>query len=214
LGNNKTSAGRSTRSNQVGPNGKDRSDRSHRTTTTYTRRNKEREKEELAEKHEAEMKLYKQKVKHLMYEHQTNLSETKAEYLAALKMARDDHAAQENEIIKDKSESKKLQKEQELAHTNEIRTLKLVRCTHNWQRFAKLVKCTHTTARARARAYGVCTYVRMYVRARACTFSPHWSLTLVIVTREKHSCIRKKQMTWQKSLRPKSRNWSKSTRKN
>ncbi|KAH0949968.1 hypothetical protein HN011_008026 [Eciton burchellii] len=89
-------------------------------------RNKEREKEELAEKHDAELKLYKQKVKHLMYEHQTNLSETKAEYLAALKIAQDDHAAQENEIIKDKSESKKSQKEQGLAHMNEIRILKLL----------------------------------------------------------------------------------------
>ncbi|RLU15409.1 hypothetical protein DMN91_012403, partial [Ooceraea biroi] len=88
-------------------------------------RNKEREKEELAEKHEAELKLYKQKVKHLTYEHQTNLSETKAEHSVALKLAQDDHAAQENELINDKSELKKLQKEQELAYMNEIRALKL-----------------------------------------------------------------------------------------
>jgi len=90
-------------------------------------RNKEREKEELAENHEAELKLYKQKVKHLMYEHQTNLSETKAEHLVALKLAQDDHVVQENELIKDKTELKKIQKEQELAHMNEIRALKLVR---------------------------------------------------------------------------------------
>jgi len=90
-------------------------------------RNKEREKEELAENHEAELKLYKQKVKHLMYEHQTNLSETKAEHLVALKLAQDDHVVQENELIKDKTELKKIQKEQELAYMNEIRALKLVR---------------------------------------------------------------------------------------
>lgn len=94
-------------------------------------RNKEREKEELAENHEAELKLYKQKVKHLMYEHQTNLSETKAEHLVALKLAQDDHVAQENELIKDKTELKKMQKEQELAYMNEIRALKLVRHTYN-----------------------------------------------------------------------------------
>lgn len=88
-------------------------------------RNKEREKEELAEKHEAELKLYKQKVKHLMYEHQTNLSESKAEHLVALKLAQDDHVVQENELIKDKTELKKTQKEQELAYMNEIRALKL-----------------------------------------------------------------------------------------
>lgn len=62
-----------------------------------------------------------------MYEHQTNLSETKAEHSVALKMARDDHAARENELVKDKSELKKVQKEQELAGLKEIRALKLVR---------------------------------------------------------------------------------------
>lgn len=86
----------------------------------------ERDKEELSEKHEAELKLYKQKVKHLIYEHQTNLSETKAEHLVALKLAQDDHTAQENELVRDKTELKKMQKEQELSYMNEIRALKLV----------------------------------------------------------------------------------------
>lgn len=85
----------------------------------------------MAENHEAELKLYKQKVKHLMYEHQTNLSETKADHLVALKLAQDDHVAQENELIKDKTELKKIQKEQEMAYMNEIRALKLVRRTYN-----------------------------------------------------------------------------------
>ncbi|XP_012222977.2 dynein regulatory complex subunit 4 [Linepithema humile] len=101
-----------------------------------TVRNKEREKEELAEKHEAELKLYKQKVKHLMYEHQTNLSETKAEHLVALKLAQDDHVAQENELIQDKTELKKMQKEQELAYMNEIRALKL----HNSEEMSNMMK--------------------------------------------------------------------------
>ncbi|XP_011148989.1 dynein regulatory complex subunit 4 isoform X2 [Harpegnathos saltator] len=99
-------------------------------------RNKEREKEELEEKHEAELKLYKQKVKHLMYEHQTNLSETKADHLVALKLAQDDHAAQENELIKDKIDLKKAQKEQELSYMNEIRTLKL----HNSEEMSNMMK--------------------------------------------------------------------------
>ncbi|XP_046748965.1 dynein regulatory complex subunit 4 [Diprion similis] len=90
-----------------------------------TIRNKEREKEELIEKHEAELKLYKQKVKHLMYEHQSNLSETKAEHMVALKMAQDDHTLQENELIKDKKELKRMRKEQEMAQVDEIRELKL-----------------------------------------------------------------------------------------
>lgn len=66
-----------------------------------------------------------------MYEHQTNLSESKAEHLVALKLAQDDHVAQENELIKDKTQLKKTQKEQELAYINEIRALKMVRYTRN-----------------------------------------------------------------------------------
>ncbi|XP_012534025.1 dynein regulatory complex subunit 4 [Monomorium pharaonis] len=99
-------------------------------------RNKEREKEELAENHEAELKLYKQKVKHLMYEHQTNLSETKADHLVALKLAQDDHVAQENELVKDKTDLKKQQKEQELAYMNQIRALKL----HNSEEMSNMMK--------------------------------------------------------------------------
>lgn len=99
-------------------------------------RNKEREKEELQEKHDAEMKLYKQKVKHLMYEHQTNLSEAKADHLVALKMAQDDHVSQENELIRDKKELKKTQKEQEVAHLNKIHELKL----HNAEEMNKMMK--------------------------------------------------------------------------
>ena len=40
-------------------------------------RNKDREIEEAEEKHQMEIKLYKHKVKHLLYEHQNNLSELK-----------------------------------------------------------------------------------------------------------------------------------------
>ena len=35
-------------------------------------RNKDREAEELEERHQVEIKVYKQKVKHLLYEHQNN----------------------------------------------------------------------------------------------------------------------------------------------
>ncbi|XP_034939197.1 dynein regulatory complex subunit 4 [Chelonus insularis] len=101
-----------------------------------TIRNKEREKEELAEKHEAELKLYKQKVKHLMYEHHTNLSESKAEHMVALKLAQDDHNEQQNELIRDKKDLRKVHKEQELSHINEIRALKL----KNAEEMSNLIK--------------------------------------------------------------------------
>uniref|UniRef100_A0A1I8FNN2 Dynein regulatory complex subunit 4 n=1 Tax=Macrostomum lignano TaxID=282301 RepID=A0A1I8FNN2_9PLAT len=42
-------------------------------------RNKDREMEDAEERHQLEIKVYKQKVKHLLYEHQNNISELKAE---------------------------------------------------------------------------------------------------------------------------------------
>lgn len=42
-------------------------------------RNREREMEELGERHSVEIKVYKQKVKHLLYEHQNQISELKQE---------------------------------------------------------------------------------------------------------------------------------------
>ncbi|XP_063979832.1 dynein regulatory complex subunit 4 isoform X2 [Diachasmimorpha longicaudata] len=77
------------------------------------------------EKHETEVKLYKQKIKHLMYEHETNLSETKAEHMVALKISQDNHNDEETQLIKDKSDLRKIQKNQELACINEIRDIKL-----------------------------------------------------------------------------------------
>ncbi len=44
---------------------------------TRNSRNKDRELENAEEKHQKEMKIYQQKVKHLMYEHQTQISEMK-----------------------------------------------------------------------------------------------------------------------------------------
>lgn len=45
--------------------------------SVFSFRNKDREIEEAEEKHEAEIKIFKQKVKHLMYEHHSGLSELK-----------------------------------------------------------------------------------------------------------------------------------------
>lgn len=44
-----------------------------------TLRNKDREAEEMEEKHAVEIKVYKQKVKHLLYEHQNQLTELKTD---------------------------------------------------------------------------------------------------------------------------------------
>ena len=48
-------------------------------------RNKDREMEELEERHQVEIKVYKQKVKHLLYEHQNNVSQLKEEQVCGRK---------------------------------------------------------------------------------------------------------------------------------
>ena len=50
-------------------------------------RNRDREMEEAEERHQVEIKVYKQKVKHLLYEHQNNITELKADGNLALKFS-------------------------------------------------------------------------------------------------------------------------------
>ncbi|XP_782050.2 dynein regulatory complex subunit 4 [Strongylocentrotus purpuratus] len=88
-------------------------------------RNKDREMEDAEERHQVEIKVYKQKVKHLLYEHQNNISELKAESAVALKLAQDDNRSQEGDLRKDKRNLKVSVKEQELAHEDIIKDLKM-----------------------------------------------------------------------------------------
>ncbi|KAH9507717.1 Dynein regulatory complex subunit 4 [Bulinus truncatus] len=87
-------------------------------------RNKDREMEDAEERHQIEIKVYKQKVKHLLYEHQNNISELKAEGSVALKLSQDNHHSSELELRKDKRSLKVELKEQELAHEDVIKNLK------------------------------------------------------------------------------------------
>merc|ERR1712198_452676 len=87
-------------------------------------RNKDREMEDAEERHQVEIKVYKQKVKHLLYEHQNNISELKAESTVALKLAQDDHRTSEQDLRKDKRSLKVELKEQELSHEDVIKNLK------------------------------------------------------------------------------------------
>ncbi|KAE8745466.1 hypothetical protein FOCC_FOCC007846 [Frankliniella occidentalis] len=88
-------------------------------------RNQDRAQDENEEKHQSEIKTYKQKVKHLLYEHQCNLSNVKVDRMVALKMAQDDYTAMENELLKDKTNQKAKLREQELAHQEIVRQLKM-----------------------------------------------------------------------------------------
>ncbi|KAK3746758.1 hypothetical protein QZH41_013584 [Actinostola sp. cb2023] len=99
------------------------SKRQHQETKAELR-NKEREMEEAEERHQVEIKVYKQKVKHLLYEHQNNIAELKAESSVALKLAQDEHRTSEQDLRKNKRSLKVELKEQELSHEDVVKNLK------------------------------------------------------------------------------------------
>uniref|UniRef100_UPI00398E5D9F dynein regulatory complex subunit 4 n=1 Tax=Pristiophorus japonicus TaxID=55135 RepID=UPI00398E5D9F len=103
-------------------------------------RNKDREMEDAEERHQVEIKVYKQKVKHLLYEHQNNLAELKAENTVAIKMEQKEHYDQERDILNDTRNLKVELKEQELSNENMMKTLKLKtdeEFTRLWNDFEK-----------------------------------------------------------------------------
>ncbi|XP_043937672.1 dynein regulatory complex subunit 4 isoform X2 [Protopterus annectens] len=88
-------------------------------------RNRDREMEEAEERHQVEIKVYKQKVKHLLYEHQNNISELKAENTVTTKLAQKEHRTQESELRKDMRTLKVELKEQELSSEMVVKNLKM-----------------------------------------------------------------------------------------
>ncbi|KAM4612469.1 dynein regulatory complex subunit 4 [Discoglossus pictus] len=88
-------------------------------------RNKDREMEEAEERHQVEIKVYKQKVKHLLYEHQNNISELKAEGSVSMKLAQKEHHTQENILRRDMRGLQVEIKEQELANEMVLKGLKM-----------------------------------------------------------------------------------------
>jgi len=87
-------------------------------------RNKEREQQDLEEKHHVEIKLYKQRLKHLLHEQQYDISQKKAEAEMALKMAQDDDRETELDVKQDKRTQNIALKELQLNHEEYIRGLK------------------------------------------------------------------------------------------
>ena len=65
---------------------------------------KDRELEESEERHMMEVKVYKQKVKHLLYEQENNIAELKAENMVSLKVAREEWRQQEQHHLRDKQQ--------------------------------------------------------------------------------------------------------------
>lgn len=83
-------------------------------------RNKDREMEEMEERHQVEIKVYKQKVKHLLYEHQNTLALQKVDTEYALKLQHEDFQAREDELDKDKRRLKHEVEEHEFADQQHV----------------------------------------------------------------------------------------------
>ncbi|KAM6253094.1 dynein regulatory complex subunit 4 [Porphyrio hochstetteri] len=113
-------------------------------------RNRDREMEEAEERHQVEIKVYKQKVKHLLYEHQENLTELKTEGVLSVRRAQRDLWAQETELRKDMRSLKVELKEQELANEVVVKSMHLkqekeiTQLYSNFERQMKELEAKHT----------------------------------------------------------------------
>ncbi|CAM9514890.1 unnamed protein product [Scytosiphon promiscuus] len=87
-------------------------------------RNKERELQDIEEKHQVEIKIYKQRVKHLLYEQQDDVTAKKMEAEVSLKLAQDEHRGEEGELRVDRRGLKLGAKEMGLSHEGYLMTLK------------------------------------------------------------------------------------------
>ncbi|XP_044731662.1 dynein regulatory complex subunit 4 [Chrysoperla carnea] len=88
-------------------------------------RNMDREMEEGRERNADEIKLFKQQIKHLSYEQQNNIAELRAAEMVNLKLAQDDHYAQENQLQQDKTDLKNKLIEQQLTFEENLNIQKL-----------------------------------------------------------------------------------------
>jgi myosin heavy subunit len=106
-------------------------------------RNKDREIEEMHERHQVEMKVYKQKVRHLLYEHKVQIAELKTESERALKNKLEEHREKEADLKRDKRDLKKEKDSQELEHDEQIHRMRQdhdKELTLQMQRFERNIK--------------------------------------------------------------------------
>ena len=71
-----------------------------------------------------EIKVYKQRVKHLLYEHTNEITQLKSAAESTLKLAQDKHRAEEAEVKKDRRNLKVGLKSIELSHEDYLNSLK------------------------------------------------------------------------------------------
>ena len=87
-------------------------------------RNKERELQDLEEKHQVEIKIYKQRLKHLLHEFQNEITLKKTGAEMTLKLKQDEHRGQQADLKTDRRALRVELKEKELAHEEFLKSLK------------------------------------------------------------------------------------------
>ena len=87
--------------------------------------NKDRELEEAEERHQTEIKVYKQKVKHLLYEYQNNIAHVQTDSEKQLSLTQTEHVQLEATLKKQIRGLKLELKELELSHQEVIKNIKL-----------------------------------------------------------------------------------------
>eukprot|EP00250_Pteridium_aquilinum_P001330 c1153_g1_i1 orf=158-1591(+) len=86
---------------------------------------KDRNLEEMEERHQDEIKVYNQKMKHLLYEQHNNIAAVIAEHEVALKLLREQTAKREMELLSEQLGLKEKIRELELAYEDTIKQVKL-----------------------------------------------------------------------------------------
>lgn len=88
-------------------------------------RHKDHEVEMAQELADIDTKHIMQQMKHLQYENQSKIGEIRAEAMTQLKLAQEDHVAQEQELLKDKRDLRRLLRERDETHELQIQQLKM-----------------------------------------------------------------------------------------
>jgi myosin heavy subunit len=88
-------------------------------------RNKLAQKQDLEEKHNFEVKIYKQKVKHLLQEQQSQMTDVRFDSEIMLRLVEDNHRQIEHEQMINTRAIKVSKKQMELAHLDLVRAIKV-----------------------------------------------------------------------------------------
>lgn len=76
---------------------------------------------------ETDIKNVLKQMKHLQYEQQTRIGELRAEFMTQLKAAQEDHGAQEQHLLRDKRELRRVLLEKEESVEAQLQQLKSVK---------------------------------------------------------------------------------------